>query len=92
MATQVELKSETPPCFAIYRKADAAAFSETTCMETVGLTPVITDGIERATAEGADDGQEVRLLFSTPGMSLTYAWFKSGFPLPLHSHDADCLY
>ncbi|MGJ3627380.1 cupin domain-containing protein [Sphingomonas sp. MMS24-JH45] len=27
-----------------------------------------------------------------PGMSLTYAWFKSGFPLPLHSHNADCLY
>ena len=25
-------------------------------------------------------------------MSLTYCWFKSGFPLPHHSHSADCLY
>jgi hypothetical protein len=23
---------------------------------------------------------------------VSYAWFKSGYPLPLHSHDADCYY
>jgi hypothetical protein len=23
---------------------------------------------------------------------VSYVWFKSGFPLPLHSHDADCFY
>ncbi|OZB14427.1 MAG: hypothetical protein B7X53_13890, partial [Hyphomonas sp. 34-62-18] len=34
----------------------------------------------------------VKTLFSRPGFSLTYAWFKSGFPLPLHTHNADCLY
>ena len=78
--------------FEIYRAADAPPYSEVTCMETVGLTPIIEDGIMRATAEGADDGNEVKLLFSMPGMSLTYAWFKSGFPLPLHSHNAECLY
>ena len=38
------------------------------------------------------DGTTVKLLFSMPGMSLTHAWFKSGFPLPRHSHDTDCLY
>ena len=32
------------------------------------------------------------LLYSRPGMSLTYVWFKSGYPLPRHSHNADCLY
>ena len=32
------------------------------------------------------------MLFSAPGFSLVRAWFKSGFPLPLHSHDVDCLY
>jgi hypothetical protein len=41
---------------------------------------------------GYDDGQTVKLLFSAPGFSLTYAWFKSGFPLPRHSHNFDCLY
>lgn len=80
------------PSFEVYRAADAPPYSETSCMEYSGITPVIEDGIVRATAEGADDGNEVKLLFSMPGMSLTYAWFKSGFPLPLHSHNADCLY
>jgi hypothetical protein len=27
-----------------------------------------------------------------PGFSLAHVWFKADFPLPLHSHDADCLY
>ncbi|MEO6717777.1 MAG: cupin domain-containing protein [Novosphingobium sp.] len=41
---------------------------------------------------GFSEGSQVKLLYSRPGMSLTYAWFKSGFPLPRHSHNADCLY
>ena len=35
------------------------------------------------------------MLFQEPGdggMSLTYVWFKSGYILPRHSHDSDCLY
>jgi hypothetical protein len=78
--------------FAIYRGADAPDFSELSVMETVGITPAIAAGIEAAQAEGAADGDMVKLLFAMPGMSLTYAWFKSGYPLPLHCHNADCLY
>lgn len=78
--------------FAIYRKADAPDFSEVSVMEMAGVTPVIAAGIEAAQAEGAAEGDMVKLLFAMPGMSLTYAWFKSGYPLPLHSHNADCLY
>lgn len=39
-------------------------------------------------------GFVVKVLFSSEalGMSLTYSWFKPGFPLPRHSHSADCLY
>ena len=48
--------------------------------------------VEQARAAGVEDGQTVKLLFSAPGFSLTYAWFKSGFPLPRHTHSADCLY
>jgi hypothetical protein len=43
-------------------------------------------------SEGFSQGGDVRLLYSRPGMSLTYVWFKSGYPLPRHSHSADCLY
>lgn len=78
--------------FRIYRAADAPSLDEMACMETVGLTPTILDGVERANAAGIEAGNIVKVLFSMPGMSLTYAWFKSGFPLPLHSHNADCLY
>lgn len=41
---------------------------------------------------GFDTGQTVRVLINLPGFSLVYAWFRSGFQLPVHSHNADCLY
>lgn len=40
-------------------------------------------------------GEQTRVLFREPGdrgMSLVYAWFKSGYVLPFHSHNVDCLY
>ena len=40
-------------------------------------------------------GEQSRLLFREPGeegMSLVHVWFKSGYVLPFHSHNADCLY
>jgi hypothetical protein len=65
--------------FAIYRGAAAPAFSEVDVMDMEGVTPELGDIF-------------AKLLFSAPGFSLTYAWFKSGFPLPRHTHNADCLY
>ncbi|WP_338466134.1 cupin domain-containing protein [Novosphingobium sp. ZN18A2] len=95
MATQPETgtpEAEDVTRFEIYRGKDAENFDELDCMEMTGLTEIIQDGIVRAGEAGAGEGQLVKMLFSIPGMSLTYAWFKSGFPLPLHSHNADCLY
>ena len=92
MTAETKAVSDDAVRFKIYRAAEAPSFSEVSCMETVGLSPAIIDGIQRAGEAGADDANVVKLLFSMPGMSLTYAWFKSGFPLPLHSHNAECLY
>jgi len=94
MATSVDTAkvADNAPRFAIYRGSDAADFDELDCMEMAGLTEIIENGITRAGEAGAGEGQQVKMLFAMPGMSLTYAWFKSGFPLPLHSHNADCLY
>ena len=78
--------------FAIYRNADAPAFSEVDVMDYDGMTPQIEKTFAQLGEAGIDEGQTVKLLFSAPGFSLTYAWFKSGFPLPRHSHNADCLY
>lgn len=78
--------------FAIFRGADAPAFSEIDVMDYEGVTPELEQTIAGLTEAGVDEGQTVKMLFSAPGFSLTYAWFKSGFPLPRHSHNADCLY
>jgi hypothetical protein len=78
--------------FRIFRKGEAPHLHETGAMVLADMTPIVADGVGRWVNAGVDQGNETRVLFSTPHMSLTYAWFKSDFPLPLHSHDADCLY
>ena len=84
---------EDPPAkFFIYRGAQAPSFSEIDVMDYEGVTPEIQSRFDQLGEAGIDEGQSVKLLFSAPGISLTYAWFRSGFPLPRHSHDADCLY
>jgi len=53
--------------------------------------PAIVRGL--ALFAGANTGgAAAQTLFSRPNLSVSYAWFKSGFPLPLHSHDQDCYY
>lgn len=42
--------------------------------------------------KGFATGNTTTVLINIPGFSLVYAWFKSGFQLPVHSHNADCLY
>jgi quercetin dioxygenase-like cupin family protein len=46
--------------------------------------------------EAAAAGAEVRVLLRQPldegGFSLVHAWFKGHYPVPRHTHDADCLY
>jgi hypothetical protein len=80
------------PRFAIFRAKDALGAAEMTCMTYEAVTPLVADAAQRAQAAGADAGNELKLLFAIPGFSLTYVWFKSGFPLPRHSHNVDCLY
>jgi hypothetical protein len=57
-----------------------------------GMTPAIAEGLARLNQAGLAEGADVRTVFEIPGFSLTYAWLKSDFPLPLHSHQGDCLY
>lgn len=53
--------------------------------------PAIERGLQlfRSSASG---GAAAQTLLRTPTLDVSYAWFKSGFPLPLHSHDVDCYY
>ncbi len=72
--------------------AEAPLLDETGHLEVADMTPDLEAGIGIAHEAGLTEGNVVKTLFSRPGFSLTYAWFKSGFPLPLHTHNVDCLY
>jgi hypothetical protein len=85
-------RAEDATSFRIFRGVDAPDLNETDKMTLAGLTPIVKAGIGRWVEAGVGEGNITKVLFSLPHMSLTYAWFKSGFALPLHSHNADCLY
>lgn len=76
----------------IFRGADAPSLMEAGCMTVQPVTQVQRAGMDRLIAAGFLEGDEIKVLVNIPGFSLTYVWFKKDYPLPLHSHDADCLY
>lgn len=75
----------------IYRAAKGRELGE--AME-LAMDPATLRGMTAMVQEGLQDGAFTKVLFSSSvaGMSLTYAWFKKGYPLARHSHSADCLY
>ena len=81
-----------PARFELYRGTDAKDYGEHNVQRVDGITPTIAEGLSHYGTEGGSKGQIVQLLYGAPGFSLTKVWFKSGFPLPLHSHSSDCLY
>jgi mannose-6-phosphate isomerase-like protein (cupin superfamily) len=78
--------------FQIFRAADAKDLMEEGCMTVEPFTPVQREGMDKLVAAGFMEGDEVKVLVNIPGFSLTHVWFKKDYPLPLHSHDSDCLY
>lgn len=76
----------------IFRAADAPGLMEAKCMTVEPFSPMQRAGMDKVMAAGYLDGDQVKVLVNIPGFSLTHVWFKKDYPLPLHSHDADCLY
>jgi len=76
----------------IFRAADAPGLIEAQCMTIQASTPTQQAGMAKMIEAGFLEGDQVKVLVSLPGFSLTYAWFKKDYPLPLHSHNVDCLY
>lgn len=78
--------------FQIFRAAEAPSLLEANCMDVLPFTPTQAEGLKAIHAAGQERGDETTVLVNIPGFSLVYAWFKKDYPLPLHSHNADCLY
>jgi hypothetical protein len=85
--------ASTPPKagFRIFRRT-GAGLGETGHMKTVGLDESMLGNLKRLQETQGPDAAETRYLFGGNGMSLCSVWFRSGYPVVLHSHDADCLY
>jgi hypothetical protein len=81
-----------PTKFAIFRRADIPPLTEEQFYAGATTTPEQRDSMDRMLAAGWADGEETRMLYNGPGFALVHAWFKAGYPLPLHSHSADCVY
>ncbi len=76
--------------FQIFRGAEAPPLMMD---EITGRSDISVEGMRKVReAGGLEGGEDVRVLLEIPGFSLTYAWFKSGYPLPRHSHKMDCAY
>jgi hypothetical protein len=86
------MTEKVPPRFAIFRGENAPSLEESGVMESVPPSQAVLAGMMQVMDAGMGKGHFTRVLFSAGGMSLAYAWFKSGFPLPRHSHNSDCLY
>jgi hypothetical protein len=89
--------TETKPAgerqkFEIFRRKDGRPYDQTGPMYMATISEATAEGWPKLVDAGYMRGNDLKLLYSAPGMSLTYVWFKSGIPLPRHSHNADCLY
>src|SRR3546814_532708 len=84
--------TDQPTKFQIFRAATAPTLAQADVLRYEGLTPIIEQGLKDRVDAGVRDGSFAKILFNAPGFALAYAWHKSDYPLPLHSHDSDCLY
>ena len=79
----------------IFRATNSPSLADPSPDHEMSYAPMSPDtqaGIGQLIEAGIGDGNVVKALFSAPGFSLIYAWFKPHFPLARHSHDTDCLY
>jgi mannose-6-phosphate isomerase-like protein (cupin superfamily) len=77
----------------IYRAADAPNLEATDFMTAPQMSADARQGLGQCTRAGIVDGGVVKVLArDAGGFSLVHVWFKANYPLPRHSHDADCMY
>ena len=80
----------------LFRAGDSVAMDHES-MPFVGVDEDVMAGFARIAAGAPEvrEASQTTILFRTGGengVSLSHAWFKSGYVTPRHSHDADCIY
>ena len=75
-----------------FNAQDAVSLAESGIMSPADISPEVLAQVDITPILA---GARTRVLFQDPsptGFSLVHAWFGENFPLPRHSHSADCLY
>lgn len=89
-------KSKRRKGLSIFRAADAVDLISGDFMTPVEMTDEtraeFTGQIAGGLATGAETKVVLRQSEEEGGYSLVRLWFRAGYPLVRHSHDADCLY
>lgn len=83
-------KAEERAVTQIFRRRPLRPISESMHMRS--LDADMADKLRQLGEAQGPCAVETQELFVGHGMNLSSAWFKSGYPVLLHSHDADCLY
>jgi quercetin dioxygenase-like cupin family protein len=93
LKTKVEKLGRKKARMVTFRGKDALPVSDE-MMPQVPVGPDVQAKMVPLMENGIMDGGDVRCLFRDQGsgMSLVYVWFKGGYVLPRHSHNANCLY
>ncbi|GMU79844.1 MAG: hypothetical protein AMXMBFR46_26330 [Acidimicrobiia bacterium] len=80
----------------IYRVADAVNLNDTDFMGTPTMSDAARESLDMAVLGESGLGAHVTVVARQSaeegGFSLLHCWFKADYPLPRHSHDADCMY
>jgi quercetin dioxygenase-like cupin family protein len=80
----------------LFRAKDAVDLAETDLMSKPEMSPETAATMQDGVAAGLGAGAQTKVLLrqseAEGGFSLVTLWFKPDFPLPRHSHSADCLY
>jgi quercetin dioxygenase-like cupin family protein len=88
--------ADQPKRMTVFRASEGREGYDKMPFEGIDESVIAGYGKLAEVSEYAEQGQIMRTLFAAPGeqgFSLTYAWFKSGFMVPRHSHNnSDCMY
>ncbi len=80
----------------IFRAEQATPLLETDFMAMPEMTSDLLEAgaaeIYMASAPGTDVRVAVRQTPEEGGFSILHVWFKADYPVPRHTHDADCMY
>jgi quercetin dioxygenase-like cupin family protein len=92
----METKKADRRGISLFRAKDAVHLVETDLMSKPEMTAETGAALQAGVAAGLGAGAETKVVLRQSedegGFSLVSLWFKPDFPLPRHTHDADCLY